>query len=151
MLWTTELCAAPQGLYHSKHGHYLGHCPAPSGCRNKLLRKPHLFTSSGIRPFVKTLENVQNFFSRLNSSQMSRASSQSWLRDHTHTLTHGIPHPLGHKTHKRQETHAPAGFERGTPASEWLQTHALDCATTGINKCPKHLSFVLQRRCPTMT
>ena len=28
---------------------------------------------------------------------------------------------------------APAGFETPVPVSEWPQTHALDCAATGID------------------
>jgi hypothetical protein len=31
------------------------------------------------------------------------------------------------------DIHAPAGFENAFPAYEWLQTHALDRATTGFD------------------
>ena len=37
-----------------------------------------------------------------------------------------------HNTHTRQTFMPPAGFESTTPASERLQTHALDRAATGI-------------------
>ena len=38
-----------------------------------------------------------------------------------------------HKTHKRQTSMPPAGFEPTIPASERPQTHALDLAATGIS------------------
>jgi len=39
-----------------------------------------------------------------------------------------------HNTHKRQKAKTSAGFESETPASERVQTHALDRAATGIGK-----------------
>ena len=39
-----------------------------------------------------------------------------------------------HKTHKRQASLLPAGFEPLISASERPQTHASDCPTTGIGK-----------------
>jgi len=39
-----------------------------------------------------------------------------------------------HNTHKRQTSMPPAGFEPTIPASERLQTYALDRATTWISK-----------------
>jgi len=38
-----------------------------------------------------------------------------------------------HKTHKRQTSMFPAGFEPTIPASEYLQTHALDRVATEID------------------
>jgi hypothetical protein len=43
-----------------------------------------------------------------------------------------------HNTHNRQTSMPPVGFEPIIPASEWPQTHALDCAATGIG----HASLV---------
>jgi len=42
--------------------------------------------------------------------------------------------PLPDNKHHSLETyiHAPAGFEPAVPASERPETHALDCAATGI-------------------
>ena len=40
-----------------------------------------------------------------------------------------------HNTHNRQTLMSPAGFESTIPASERPQTHALDCAVTGIGMC----------------
>jgi hypothetical protein len=37
-----------------------------------------------------------------------------------------------HNTHKRQTSMRLAGFESTIPAREHLQTHALDCTSTGI-------------------
>jgi len=37
-----------------------------------------------------------------------------------------------HNTNNRQISISPSGFEPAIPASEWPQTHALDCAATGI-------------------
>jgi len=37
-----------------------------------------------------------------------------------------------HNVHKRQTSMLPAGFKPTIPASERPQTHALDCASTGI-------------------
>jgi len=37
-----------------------------------------------------------------------------------------------HKTHKRQSSNAPAGFEPAVPANERPQTHALNRAASGI-------------------
>ena len=39
-------------------------------------------------------------------------------------------------THKKQTSMFPAGFEPVIPASEQPQTHALDCAATGIGAFP---------------
>jgi hypothetical protein len=46
---------------------------------------------------------------------------------------------LGENTQHSPETniHAPAGFERTVPASERLQTHALDSAATGLGQSGK--------------
>jgi hypothetical protein len=64
-----------------------------------------------------------------------------------HALVHSRHTTFGRKQNSQEtDTHAPGGFEPETPASEWLQTHALDCATTGIGKCPKYLSCVLEHR-----
>ena len=42
-----------------------------------------------------------------------------------------------HNTHKRETSMPPAGFEPTIPASERSQTHALDCAVTGIGLTDK--------------
>jgi len=39
-----------------------------------------------------------------------------------------------HSTHDRQTSIPPAGFQPTNPASEWLQTHALDRAATVIGR-----------------
>jgi tetrahydromethanopterin S-methyltransferase subunit F len=44
-----------------------------------------------------------------------------------------------HKTHKRQTSVPPVGFEPAIPASERPQTHALDCAVKGIGRRHKLL------------
>jgi hypothetical protein len=46
-----------------------------------------------------------------------------------------------HSTHKRQTSMPPVGFEPAIPASERLQTHALDGAATGIGL--QHLSSLI--------
>jgi len=55
----------------------------------------------------------------------------------THTHISGRILLYDGSSRRRNKTHTSmflAGFEPAVPASERLQTHALDCATTGISK-----------------
>ena len=76
--------------------------------------------------------------------QWAEASSLSRIHDHTQTH-HSRRTPLDewsaccrdpylttHNTHNRQTSKPLTGFEPTIPASERPQTHALDCAATGI-------------------
>jgi hypothetical protein len=77
---------------------------------------------------------------------LSRARDSSILRLHDHTQTNHTrqdssgrvisasqrPVPDKNNNQKRQTSVLPAGFEPTVPASEQLQTHALDRAATGI-------------------
>ena len=83
-----------------------------------------------------------------NSPQWARVSSFSRLHDHTqlkHDTLGRTPQDrwsarrtalylTTHNTHRRQTSMPPAGFEPAIPASERLQTHALDRAATGIGQ-----------------
>ena len=57
-------------------------------------------------------------------------------------------HLQTHNTHKRQTPKHPAGLEPATPASEWLQTYALDCEVTGIYLWNPALHYSLHMRPP---
>jgi len=63
-----------------------------------------------------------NFFFKVQQPLGSGASSLSRFRDHTH-----FRHTTFGRTQNSQQTniYAPGGFEPETPASAWLQTHAL--------------------------
>jgi len=41
-----------------------------------------------------------------------------------------------HNTHKRQTSKLLVEFEPTIPASKWLETHALDCATRTVHNLP---------------
>jgi hypothetical protein len=55
-----------------------------------------------------------------------------------------------HNTHKRQISMPPAGFESAIPASEQLQTHALDRTATGIGAYQSITLFFPMARQPYM-
>jgi hypothetical protein len=50
-----------------------------------------------------------------------------------------------HNTHNRQTSMPPAGFEPAIPASERLQTHALDRAVTGIGKIYRYSTILFYK------
>jgi hypothetical protein len=103
--------------YHLQSGSL--NLPEPSG--------PH-------RPVMEML--YLYLFSWLDSPQRAGASSLSRLHDHTqtHHVIGPSQRPLpDHAQHSREtDSHAPAGFELAIPASERLQTHAIDRTTTEI-------------------
>jgi hypothetical protein len=62
----------------------------------------------------------------LRHATLGRTPSDEWS-DRRRDL-----HLTTHNAHKRQTSKPPAGFEPTIPASEWSQSLASDCATTGI-------------------
>ena len=92
-----------------------------------------------------------SFFFWRNSPKWATASSFLRFLDHTQRRTAVGRTPLyewsarrrdlyltTHNTHKRQTSMPPAGFEPTIPASEWLQTYALDRAATGTGFILQH-------------
>jgi hypothetical protein len=77
--------------------------------------------------------------SRLHEHTQTRSDSSGWV-------TSPKKRPLLDNTQHSQETdiHAPAGFEPAIPATEWLQTHAIDRAAIGIG-CVGQMAAIIQR------
>jgi len=48
-------------------------------------------------------------------------------------VRHRDPYQTTHNTHRRETAMRRGGIEPAIPASERLQTHALDCTATGIS------------------
>jgi hypothetical protein len=81
----------------------------------------------------------------MTQQSLRARASLSRFRDHTQDTPHSIrllwtsdqpgaetSNLTAHKTHTRQAYMPLAGFEPAIPANERQQTHALDCAATGI-------------------
>jgi hypothetical protein len=98
-----------------------------------------------LRVFKLTSNLQKIFFNGSTTLWGPRPPHCSRLHDHTlrHTTLGRTPLDEGsarrrdlylttHNTQKRQTSKPPAGFEPTIPASERPQTHALDCAATGI-------------------
>ena len=85
------------------------------------------------------------FFFLQQPPQWARASSFTRFLNHTDTTLGRTPldewsarrtdlYLATHNTHNRQTSMPPVGFEPAIPASERLQTHALDRAATGTGE-----------------
>jgi hypothetical protein len=90
-------------------------------CRFLFIPPPHGATApSGLGP-----PHYRGFTTTLGRTPLEEWSA---LRKDLYLTTHN--------THNRQTSMLTEGFEPTIPVSERLQTHALDCAATGIGRVP---------------